>query len=135
MKMINKPGRIENWLLKMPAGYDDFEFRTDPNVPEEVTKGQDSHIAEEVFYIDGECRDNGKPNCQTSWAVCAEYCSEIEDHGYVDQDPSNQAAEVTAAVKACEIAKRWGFECITIVTDSKYLYNAAAAWVEQYSAS
>jgi len=132
LKMVNKPERIENWLLKMPVGFDEFEFQTDPNVPEEITKDQDTHIAEEVFYIDGACRNNGKSNCQASWAVCAEYCDGIEEHGYVDKDPSNQAAEVTAAIKACEIARKRGFKCITIVTDSKYLYNAATTWIEQW---
>jgi len=63
--------------------------------------------------------------------VCAEYNHEIEGRGYVDQSPSNQAGEVTAAIKACEIAKKHGLVDISIVTDSKYLYNAATKWIDQ----
>lgn len=49
-----------------------------------------------------------KPNCRASWAVCAEFDRNLEASGFVETYPSNQMAEVTAAIKACEKAKELG---------------------------
>ena len=128
---INRPERIDNLLLKMPSGYDDFEV--DNSIIVCDAKKRTSHFAEEIFYVDGACRRNRKPDCQASWTVCAEYGSNIEASGYVDANPSNQSAELTAAIKACEIAKSKGLKTITIVTDSKYLFSAATIWIDKWN--
>lgn len=132
LKLVNRPSRVEQWLLKLPVGYDSFRFELDNSIPKEQHKKNRIHIPEEVFYIDGACKANGKPNCRASWAVCAEYDTELELTGMVIENPSNQSAELTAAVKACEEAKRLKYKEITIVTDSKYLFNAATQWIDKW---
>ncbi|KAG9508951.1 Myosin-M heavy chain, partial [Fragariocoptes setiger] len=83
------------------------------------TKMLVSHVPEEVYYVDGACTKNGKPECRASWAVCAEFDRELELSGYVTSSPSNNSAELTAAIKACEHAKKKGQQSITIVTDTQ----------------
>lgn len=39
---------------------------------------------------------------------------------------------MTAAIKACEYAKQVGFNEISIVTDSKYLFSAATLWIDKW---
>lgn len=132
INLVNRPERVEQWLLKLPVGFDTFKFEIDTSIPKELHKKNSIHIPEEIFYIDGACKANGKPNCRASWAVCAEYDRELELSGMVIDNPSNQSAELTAAIKACEEAKRLRYKEITIVTDSKYLFNAATQWIDKW---
>lgn len=133
MKLVNRPERVENLLLKMPAGFDCFKFEIDPTLKVNDANSKSCHVAEEIFYIDGACKGNGKPGCRASWAVCAEYNRELESCGLVDEDPSNQSAELTAAIKACKIAKKNGLNEITIITDSKYVYGSATNWLDKWA--
>lgn len=135
INMVHKPDRVENLLLKMPAGFDTFNFEIDDSIPTHVANNRSKTVAEEIFYIDGACKNNGKPNCRSSWAVCTEYNQDLESSGLVETNPSNQSAEVTAAIKACEIAKENGLKNITIVTDSKYLYSAATLWIDKWKSN
>lgn len=132
IKQVHRPDRVENLLLKLPPGSDDFEIQVDESLPTNSAKKRQYHVPEEIFYVDGACRNNGKDNCRASWAVCAEYDRELELKGYLDQSPSNQSAEIEAAVQACRIAKSRGLKSISIVTDSKYLYSAATLWIDKW---
>lgn len=132
LKMINRPERVENLLLKLPDGFDTFKFEVKESLIGRISKAPSSIIPQEIYYIDGACKLNGKPNCQASWAVCAEFDRELASTGLVDESPSNNAAELTAAIRACEIAKEKGFNEIAIVTDSKYLHSAATSWIDKW---
>lgn len=132
LSLVNRPERVDNLLLRMPLGFDSFKFELDPSLKPSVTYERDVHVAEEIFYVDGSCKANGKPNCRASWAVVAEYDNDFESSGLVEKNPSNQSAELTAAIKACEIAKSKGYSAISIVTDSKYLYSAATEWIDKW---
>lgn len=132
MNLVNRTDRIDHWLLKLPEGYDTFKFETDGSAPIAKHMKNKSHIPQEVFYVDGASKANGKQNCRASWAVCAEFDRDIELKGYVDKNPSNQSAELTAAIKACQEAKRLNLNEITIVTDSKYIFNAATEWIDKW---
>lgn len=132
MELVNRPDRVDLWLLRLPAGYDTFKFMIDESISLEKHKDNKLHIPQEIFYVDGACKSNGKPNCKASWAVCAEYDRSLEVNGLVLTNPSNQSAELTAAIKACEIARRQGLNEITIVTDSKYLFSAATLWIDKW---
>lgn len=132
--LVNRPERIDNLLLRMPEGFDILKFEV-KGILNSGSKRLISHIPQEIYYIDGACRKNGKPECQASWAVCAEFDRELEEVGFVIDNPSNNAAEVTAAIKACEFAKDRGQTEITIVTDSKYLHSAATTWIDKWSNS
>lgn len=135
IKQVHRPARIDNLLLKIPPEFDELYFELDESLPSNTTKKKPFHVAEEIFYIDGACKNNGKENCRASWAICAEYDKHIESRGFVDKDPSNQTAELTAAIEACKLAKALGLKAITIVTDSKYLYSAATLWMEKWTSN
>lgn len=47
-----------------------------------------------------------------------------------DQKPSNQVAELTAILKACEIARKHHLSNIIIATDSKYCADAINKWLD-----
>lgn len=130
--LIDRPERVEKLLLRMPAGFDSFKFIVKENIESDVSKKFTTHIPQEIYYVDGACKLNGKPNCAASWAVVAEYDLDLQVAGMVDKSPSNQSAELTAAVRACEIAKERGQTEITIVTDSKYLHTAATNWIDKW---
>lgn len=133
LKLVHKPSRIDNWLLKMPEGYDTFILEIKESLQSNMAAKIDSHVPEEIYYIDGACKGNGKPDCQATWAVCAEFDRELESSGFVEESASNNSAELTAAIKACEIAKSRDQRQITIVTDSKYLHSAATNWIDKWS--
>lgn len=133
--MKNRPERVENLLLKLPAGYDSFVIEISESIPFKAANNLVEHLPEEIYYVDGACRGNGKKDCVASWAVCAEYNRNLSESGLVDVSPSNNTAELTAAIKACLIARGYGQKNITIVTDSKYLHSAATKWIERWSSS
>lgn len=131
-KMTNRPERVDRLLLQMPPGFDELKFEVDTSLISCVAKDKSEHVPEEIYYVDGACKANGKPDCRASWAVCAEFEKDFEAYGIVEENPSNQSAELTAAIKACKIAKTKGFKCITIVTDSKYLHSAVTVWIDKW---
>lgn len=132
LKLVNIPERVENMLLNMPTGFDSFDIVVS-GAPEKVNKKRlRSHVPEEIFYIDGACQRNGKPDCRATWAVCSEYDRDFELKGFVTKNPSNQAAELEAAIQACRHAKQKGLNEITIITDSKYLHSAATNWIDKW---
>lgn len=132
INQIHRPDRVENLLLELPPGFDKFEVQIDQSLPTNSAKKRQFHVPEEIFYVDGACRNNGKDNCRASWAVCAEYDEQLELKGFLDCNPSNQSAELEAAIQACKAAKLYGFKSISIVTDSKYLYSAATLWIDRW---
>lgn len=136
LMLINRPDRVENLLLRMPAGFDSFKFVVKESLSADKSARKIiTHLPEEIYYIDGACKANGKEECQATWAVCAEYDEQLELVGYVTNSPSNQSAELTAAIKACELAKERGQKAITIITDSKYLHSAATNWIDKWQSN
>lgn len=132
IKLVNRPQRVDNLLLQMPPSFDSYIFIVD-DVKESVPKKRlRSHVPQEIYFVDGACQNNGKPDCRATWAVCAEYDKELELRGFVTTNPSNNAAELTAAIEACNYAKRVNQTEITIVTDSKYLHSAATVWIDKW---
>lgn len=131
INLVHRPPRVENWLI--PEGFDAFRFETKESLPNTMAKSMPEHVPEEVYYVDGACMANGKPECRASRAVCAEFDRDIEQTGLVGEAPSNNTAELTAALKACELALSRKQKNITIVTDSKYLFSAATSWIDAWS--
>lgn len=131
-KLINKPERVERLLLQLPEGFDTFEFEEKGVVAKQQKSRAKNIVPLETYYTDGAAKNNGKKNCIASWAVCAENDKELELTGLVEKNPSNNAAELTAAIKACEYAKAIGQNEIQIVTDSKYLHSAATLWIDKW---
>lgn len=131
-KLMHRPERIDNLMLRIPPEFDELEFEMDTTLPVPLANRKPDHLSQEIFYVDGACRKNGKPDCQASWAVCCEYEPEFEATGIIEEEPSNNTAELTAAIKACEIAKEKGYSQISIVTDSAYCHSAATKYIESW---
>lgn len=132
MKLVNRPERVDNLLLKLPHSFDTFQFEVKEALLKNHMETSRNHVPQEIYYVDGACRGNGKPNCIATWAICAEFDRDLVKSGYVTDSPSNNSAELTAAIKACELAKERGETEITIVTDSKYLHSAATLWIDKW---
>jgi ribonuclease HI len=132
LELADRPERVERLLLRLPEGFDVFRFEVKPSLTTEISSKFLTHIPQEVYYVDGACKGNGKADCVASWAVVAEYDQDLEESGFVKDSPSNQSAELTAAIRACEIARDRGQTEITIVTDSKYLHSAATNWIDKW---
>lgn len=80
-----------------------------------------------IIYTDGSCLDNGKPTARAGVGV---YFGENDPRNisekFTDGKPSNQRAEVKAAIRALETVDEG--QKVTIKTDSKYLINAMTKW-------
>lgn len=133
VNLIHRPPRVERLLLNIPEGFDTFVFEGEEK--NNLAYNPKKHIPQEIYYIDGACKRNGKPDCRSSWAVCAEFDRELETCGYVKEMPSNQSAELNAAIEACKLARLRRQDEITIVTDSKYLHSAVTEWIDKWKAN
>jgi len=89
MQIVNRPDRVESLLLKMPPGFDEFDFVLNPKATVQESETKQNHIPQEIFYVDGACRLNGKPGCKASWAVRSEFDKEFQLTGLVEDNPSN----------------------------------------------
>lgn len=135
-KLVNKPERVDIQILRLPTGFDNYVFEVQNEIQDlepTKTKRKLNHIPQETFYIDGSVIHNGKSDCVAAWAICCKHDQDLELTGLVANNPSNQTAEVYAAVKACEVAKQKGLNDIEIVTDSAYLYNAVTKDIDRWS--
>lgn len=125
-----KTDRVNRLLLQLPPEVE-YEIQVCQPIEELETIKRSDEPPEEIFYTDGACTGNGKPNCRASWAVRAKFNNALSQSGIVQHPrPSNQVAEIVAAIKACEIAKNHKLERIAIVTDSKYVADSLNKWIE-----
>ena len=109
----------------------DFEIITLSQPVEVEATSRAEEPPEEVFYTDGACTGNGKPECRASWAVLGTLNEQLSRSGIVEHPkPSNQVAELTALLEACKIALAAELQNIVIVTDSKYAATAMNKWFD-----
>lgn len=130
LKCKERSERVNRLILQLPP---DISFQVEHlKAPARIAEAKRSDDPpDEVFYTDGACTGNGKPHCKASWAVMATINNNLSCSGMVDtQRPSNQVAEITAVLKALEIAKREGLKKIIIVTDSKYVVESMNKWLD-----
>lgn len=135
LSLKDRPDRVNRLLLNLPPDAE-FDVRLKP---EEVSIESLSLVEEppeEVFYTDGACMGNGRADCKASWAVLAIYRPHLSCSGLLDHHrPTNQLAEIKAAVEAFKIADREGFKRITLVSDSKYVTDAMNKWIDLWKAN
>lgn len=131
LKLKKRPRRVEHLLLHLPPGIEPNLEVKEASSPERRLQF-DKTPPEATFYTDGASNANGKENCRAGWGVyCLEY-PELSRNGLVEKLPSNQTAEVQAAIEACKIAKSKGYKDISIVSDSKYVLNAVTIWIPKW---
>ncbi|KAG9508436.1 Ty3b-i, partial [Fragariocoptes setiger] len=119
MTMKGRPNRVENLMLRLPAeAQPKFQFTKQSPGDRVFSIRLREKQPDAVFYIDGACYHNGKPDCRASWAVYVADHPDLSACGLVEQNPSNQTAEVTAGIKALTIAKENKFKEIVIISDN-----------------
>lgn len=148
--LTDHPPRVERLLLRLPpeANYDIIyepihEKSIWPNMiePEKGMKagGPSKELEkdyEAVFYTDGSCKENGKPNGRAAWAYISAIPGGPCASGLIrDERPTNQIAEVRAAIEAIKRARKDGKRSVLIYTDSEYVAEAINGrlhnWVER----
>ncbi|MEW8548288.1 MAG: ribonuclease H family protein [Candidatus Thiodiazotropha sp.] len=89
-----------------------------------------------TVYIDGSCIRNGSSSAQAGIGLywgnehAWNYSQPIQDDA-----PTNNKAEMRAAIKAIEIAKEHEIENLIIKSDSKYVIQGITEWVHKWGAN
>ena len=83
-------------------------------------------------YVDGACFDNGKPWARAGYGVWFGSNHPLNCSGTIQGRQTNQAAEITAAIVALDIATQERVSSLKIFTDSKYLFDGATLWIEKW---
>lgn len=124
--------RVTRLMLTLPPD-SGFEIEIVPGRSQLETAIASEEPPEEIFYTDGACLRNGKKTCKASWAVLATMNKNLSKAGLVEHVRlSNQVAELMAAIKACEIADSNKMSNIIIMSDSKYVVDAATGWIKDW---
>jgi len=127
IQQVHRARRVERLLLQVPPG---IEVRMQQRHTTAMLCAEQPPDA--ILYTDGAAIANGKPTCRAGWGV---YCltePELSCSGTVQDKPSNQTAELTAIIKACELARKMGWRKVCIVSDSKYALNAVENWLPRW---
>lgn len=128
--------RIENLMLRLTPEMEPKFKLLETSTAAQITRARLSKKPPDaVIFTDGASYHNGRPDCRASWAVYLPDHPHLSAAGLVTVNPSNQTAEMTAAIKACEIARHNKFHRITVVTDSKYVINAITTWLDRWTKS
>jgi len=92
-----------------------------------------------VVHIDGACRNNGKPNARAAYGVYFGPNSKYNTSGLLSSatPQTSTRAEIEALVRAIDIIKEitdgdMSTSEIKIATDSSYLVNAIALWMDDW---
>ena len=83
-----------------------------------------------IIYIDGSCKDNGKPSAKCSFAVFSNDFDQLSYSYNLDTpNPTNKVAELAGSIMAIKSAINLQLSCITIRTDSLYVVNSAKMYL------
>lgn len=92
-----------------------------------------------VVFTDGSCLHNGKPNARAGYAVVfPDHHPEFTEYAALPRggDSTNNRAELTACVRALEIARDqldpFCFRQVVIYTDSQLLINSITKWLPNW---
>ncbi|KAI1299352.1 Ribonuclease H1 [Halotydeus destructor] len=81
-------------------------------------------------YIDGSCLNNGRDGAV---AGIGGYCKTDDRLSFSLPLPhgrqTSNRAEIFAAIKAIELASRYGYRSITLITDSSFLIKSVDEWI------
>lgn len=135
LSLTSIPERIDRLLLDLPQNAK-FELE---QTEEELTTDDlliSKNPPDEIFYTDGACTGNGTHKCVASWAILAINEPKLSASGIVTESrPSSQTAELTAILKALEVAVKANLKRITIITDSKYAKGVVTnKWTAKWQA-
>jgi len=156
LELVDMPPRIERLILRLPPHVnpeivfeeklvfnqtlqEQTEDRTCAKkvkfAPDVRDKEEESNF-EAVYYTDGACKGNGKPDGRASWAFVETKPLEYWESGLVSNEPpTNQVAELRAATNAIKRARAEGKRSILIYTDSEYTAEAINGRVESWKSN
>jgi len=86
-----------------------------------------------VVYTDGCCRGNGKLGAIGGIGVYwgPEHPRNISEP-LLTNEPTNQKAELEAAIRAIECAIQMNLDCVEVRTDSKYTIKSVTEWIPRW---
>lgn len=82
----------------------------------------------QTVFVDGSCRGNGSSNAVAGYGVWWGPDDPRNSSGVVEERPSNQSAELYAAVVALTQAIESGIRHLKLVSDSSYLIQSRQQW-------
>ncbi|EFX83307.1 hypothetical protein DAPPUDRAFT_223388 [Daphnia pulex] len=88
-----------------------------------------------IVYIDGACPGNGIQGARGGIGVWfgnnhpLNVSEPLRRHEFIHTNPTNQVAEIKAAIRACELLRNYGVERVVIFTDSQYLIDSITDWI------
>lgn len=88
-----------------------------------------------TIHIDGACSNNGKPNAIAGYGIVYDFGLPTQStvSGLVESEQTNNAAELTAFVKAFEPLLEMHQQLqVTVYTDSMFLINGATKWINTW---
>ncbi|PGH03908.1 hypothetical protein AJ80_08610 [Polytolypa hystricis UAMH7299] len=92
-----------------------------------------------VVYIDGACRNNGKPNARAAYGIFFGFSSEYNAYGTLDpyENQTSTRAEIEAMKQALDIVAHitendQKITTVTFVSDSVYLVNSLTIWMGKW---
>ncbi|XP_071837386.1 ribonuclease H1-like isoform X2 [Apostichopus japonicus] len=83
-------------------------------------------------YTDGSCTHNGRRGARAGIGVHWIGQSDKDISERLKGKQTNQRAELTAAIRAIEVAKQQGIPKLKLYTDSKYTIKCATDWVKRW---
>lgn len=98
----------------------------------EFTCDRNGHV---IVYIDGACPGNGAHGARGGIGVWfgdhhpLNVSEPLRRQDFNYAGPTNQVAEIKAAIKACEILRNYGVKRTAIFTDSQYLIDSITKWI------
>lgn len=75
-------------MIRIPPGFDDLQFEICNGPIPMKNERVHSHIPTEIYYVDGACKGNGKPDFKASWALVAEFDLGVAYSGLVLRTPT-----------------------------------------------
>ncbi|RWS27327.1 ribonuclease H1-like protein [Leptotrombidium deliense] len=86
-----------------------------------------------IVYTDGACSKNGYSGAKAGIGVFWGKNDPRNVSAPLTGRPTNNRAEIHAAIIAIKQAKKFGYDSVTIRTDSKFLMNSMKSWVKKWS--
>lgn len=85
-----------------------------------------------VCYTDGSCLNNGKSNIFAGYGVFFGDGHQFNIGNPIEKNPTNNVAEIEAAIYAIQICKQLQIPKLRILTDSSYLINSVTLWMKKW---
>ena len=136
-KLMIEKKDVSDRFLKFVMDCQNIDYKIEVNKNARYIICDDQRIDEEKedflntdVYIDGACQNNGKENAVASFGVFWGPSHPFNNCGRLKESPSNQRAELIAAIEALKSAKHNNVKHIRLITDSKYLVKSQTEWVD-----